>query len=116
MIDEAVGKTPDDVARRGRPRTIAAEEKVEAKVAPVGMPKTVKIMLEDSENMPPTGCPVAINGYAYIIRPGEVVDVPPNVIEVLDHAVMSVAITDPQTKRVIGYRDRLRFPYRIVTS
>jgi hypothetical protein len=85
------------------------------KTAPVGMPKDyVRIVLEDNENIPPTGQPISINGRAYIVKPGVEVDVPPAVLEVLDNAIMSVPIMDPQTRRVIGTRDRKRFPYRLV--
>ena len=81
---------------------------------PIGMPKLVKIMLEEgAENeIPPTGQTVSLNGKAYIIRPGEEVMVPPGVVEILENAVMSTPIKDPQTMKVIGYRKRLRFPFR----
>lgn len=83
---------------------------------PIGMPKTVKIILEEgAENeIPPTGLPVSLNGKAYLIRPGEEVNLPLGVLEILDNAVMSVPVKDPQTMKVVGYRKRLRFPYRLV--
>jgi hypothetical protein len=43
------------------------------------------------------------------------VDVPFSVVDVLDHAVMSVPVVD-EMQTVIGYRDRLRFPYRVITA
>ena len=76
------------------------------------MPKTVRIVLEETDNMAPTGQTFALNGKAYLIRPGEPVDVPVGILEVIDNAVMSVPIHDPQTLKVIGYRNRHRFPYR----
>jgi len=32
----------------------------------------------------------------------------------LDHAVMSSPQIDPGTKQVVGYRERMKYPYRIV--
>jgi hypothetical protein len=76
-------------------------------------PRT-KIILEENENIPPSGQFIGVNGVGYLIVPGVEVNVPESVLEVLDNAVMSFPVQDPYTKQVIGYRDRLRFPYRIV--
>lgn len=90
-----------------------SDETSAVKEPPVGMPKTIKIILEESDDIPPTGLFVGVNGYGYMIRAGEPVDVPPSVKENLDHAVLTVAQIDPSTRRVIGYRKRHRFPYRL---
>ena len=82
--------------------------------APVGMPKTVRIILEEGENMPPTGQPISLNGKAYIIRPGVPVDVPLGILEILDNAIASKPILDPQSMKIVGHRDVHRFPYRLV--
>jgi len=74
----------------------------------------IKIILEENENIPPSGQYVGVNGVGYLITPGVEVSVPESVLEVLDNAVTSFPVQDPITKQVIGYRDRLRFPYRIV--
>lgn len=87
-----------------------------AKVAPTGLPKTLRIILEENDNIPPTGLFLQHNARAYMLKPGEAVDVPLHLIEILDHAVESTPQVDPQTKQVIGYRDRLRYPYRVVSS
>ena len=81
-------------------------------VAATGMPKRVKIWLEENDDIPPTGLPLGHNGTSYIICPGEEVEVPAFLVEILDNAVMAMPVKDPQTQRVIGYRDRLRYPYR----
>lgn len=87
-----------------------------AKQAPIGMPETVRIAIEENDSIPPTGLFVGLNGRGYLIRPGEEVNVPPGVIEILDNAVMEAPIVDPSTKRVVGYRKRLRYPYRRVSE
>lgn len=83
-----------------------------AKQTPVGMPKTVKIILEEHDDIPPGGLFLGHNGRGYNIIPGEPVDVPDFLIEILDNAKVAAPITDPSTKQVTGWRERLRFGYR----
>lgn len=73
----------------------------------------VKIMLEDGDNVPPGGQFISVDGVAYILQPNVEADVPINLLDVLDNATMSVPIVDADMN-VIGYRDRLRFPYRTI--
>jgi hypothetical protein len=75
----------------------------------------VRIMLEDNDAIPPGGQFIQVNGKSFLILAGHEVEVPPEVVDVLDHAVMSVPIVD-EMQSVIGYRDRLRFPYRVITK
>lgn len=75
---------------------------------------TMRIVLEENDDIPPTGLFLGHNGKGYLIRPGEPVDVPKHIVEILDHAVMSSPQIDPSTKQVIGYRERMKYPYRIV--
>ena len=82
----------------------------------VGMPPRVRIMLEENDNIPPTGLFIGHNGTSYMLRPGREVDVPPHILEVLDNAVMATGIVDPDTRKVVGYRQRLRYPYRMIRS
>jgi hypothetical protein len=78
--------------------------------------KLTRIMLEESDAVPPNGQPFGLNGRNWLLRAGEEAEVPPGILEVLNHAVMSVPVLDPLTKKISGYRDRLRFPYRIIKA
>lgn len=75
-----------------------------------------RIVLEENDNIPPTGLPVSVNGKAWLIQPGHEVSVPDEVLEVLNNATMSTPVQDPQTQQITGWRDRLRYPYRILTK
>lgn len=90
------------------------EPDIKVKKAKPLVPNTVKIVLEENDDIPPTGLFLGHNGKGYIIKPGEPVDIPQHLIDILDHAVMSSPQMDPSTKQVIGYRERMRYPYRIV--
>lgn len=74
----------------------------------------VEIILEENDDIPPTGLFLGLNGRGFMLRPGEKVKVPPGIVDILEHAVMSAPVVDPQTKQVIGYRDRLKYPFRKV--
>lgn len=82
---------------------------------PVVVEKRIKIILEENDNIPPTGQFFGVQGKGYILRPGEVADVPMSIIGILNTAVQSVPILD-QGQRVTGYRDKLRFPYRVMSD
>lgn len=80
--------------------------------APIKIPARVKIVLEEDQGIPPTGLYISANGKPYLLMAGVEAQVPPEVVSVLNDAVISVPTIDPQTQRVTGYRSRLRFPYR----
>lgn len=77
-------------------------------------PGRVRIVLEENDDIPPTGLFVGHNGRGYMIRTGEPVDVPQAVLEILDNATTMVPQTDPQTRQVVGWRPRMRYAYRRV--
>jgi hypothetical protein len=78
--------------------------------------KRVKIVLEEDVGIPPTGLYISANGRPYLLMAGVEAVVPPEVVSVLNDAITSVPTIDPQTKRVVGYRSRLRFPYRRIDT
>ena len=71
------------------------------------------LVLEENPDIPPTGQFVGLNGIGYILRPGEPIDVPLGVKEVLDNAIIDVPQVDPSTQQIIGTRSRMRYPYRL---
>lgn len=77
-------------------------------------PEMVKLQLEEVDNMAPTGQFFGINGKAFNLRPGEPAIVPIGILNILNDAIMSVPILNADST-VSGYRDRLRFPYRIIS-
>lgn len=93
---------------------IADEPVVVKRKVATAKPDTVKIILEENDEIPPTGLFVGLNGRGYLIRAGEEVTVPSGVAEILEHAITSVPQMDPQTRQVVGYRDRMRYPFRRV--
>lgn len=76
----------------------------------------VRIILEENDSIPPTGLFVGLNGRGYMIRPGEEVRIPKGVQEILDNAISSSPQVDPVSRRVVGHRQRHRFPYRLLAS
>jgi hypothetical protein len=86
------------------------------KRAAKGMPERTWIILEENDDIPPTGLFLGHNGVGFLIVAGEPVSVPAHVLGVLDSAVQSMPVIDPTTKRVIGHRERMRFPYRRVAA
>lgn len=75
----------------------------------------VKIILEDTDRIPPTGQFFGINGQSYMIRAGEVVTVPRGIIDILENAIESHPIRDG-ANRMVGSRNRMRFPFRVIRS
>jgi hypothetical protein len=73
----------------------------------------VRIVLADNAEIPPSGQFIGVNGRSYVLRSGEEADVPVEILGVLDSAVTSVPVLD-ENEQIVGFRDRPRFPYRIV--
>ena len=98
------------------PPSPAAMESAQAREAREAKEDRVYIKLEENDNIPPTGQFFGINGRHYMLRPGEPASVPRELVNVLNLAIMSVPQVDPSTSQVVGYRDKLRFPYQVLES
>ncbi len=95
-------------------RRKTAVEAAQAAGKVVSKPRLTRIILEENDDIPPTGLFIGHNGRTFMLRPGEEADVPPEVVGILNDAVMSTPVKDPSTGQVVGYRDRMRYPYRRV--
>lgn len=73
-----------------------------------------RIVLDENELIPPTGQFFGDNGVGYILRPGEEALVPPGIIEILENATTAVAVKDPTTLEVVGYRQKRMYPFTIL--
>lgn len=76
----------------------------------------VWILLEDNDDIPPGGQFIGVDGAAFKLLPGVEAWVPIGLTEVLDAAVKSVPIQDEITRQITGWKNRLRFPYRLVRN
>lgn len=109
---EAVAETPAKRVRRTKAQIEADNAALLAKAQQNARGKRVKIILEEGDHIPPTGAPFGHNGDVIVIVPGEPVEIPEKFMHVINDCVMSSPIVDPATKQVVGFRDRLRYPYR----
>jgi len=80
----------------------------------ITVPKTKRIIVEESEHIPPTGLFIGLNGRGYLIQPGQEVNVPVGVVEILDNAKYDAPVIDPLTRQVTSTSKRARFSYREV--
>lgn len=74
--------------------------------------KSYDITLHASDEIPPNGQFIAVNGAQYYLKPGIRTRVPAGVLGVLDNAVQSVPERD-DTGRVIGWKDAPRLTYTL---
>lgn len=106
------GRTPSGLPRRYTGRMTPATRALLEKYG-MGI-KT--IVLEENSDIPPTGLFVSHNGTGYMIQPGIECDVPEFLLNILDNAQTSTPIVDQQTQKVLGYRSRTKYPYRVINA
>ena len=75
-----------------------------------------EIILEENDDIPPVGQFFGLNGESYILRTGVKAAVPPGIVEILNNAIVTVPNRDPNTLQVIGWKDKLRYPYRLIKA
>ena len=117
--NEAVGnlgnETPEVPAAPKAAKAAKASKAAKGDAKPVEVipaAERVKIILEENDNIPPTGLFIGVNGRSFLLRAGEEVEVPVEVVEVLNDAVEDVPRTDGN-HNVLDYRKKMRFPYRL---
>lgn len=114
--EEEIPVTPEGVDTREAPASYTRKlNRTQKKAVGLGKIPTKRIILEENDEIPPTGLYLGHNGRGYMILPGVEVDVPTFLIEILDNAVKAAPLVDPQTKQVVGWRNRMRYPYRVVS-
>lgn len=110
--DKATAEVKTAADKAAAPKPAAKTQKRKARKTSGGKEGYVDIMLEENDEIPPSGLFIGVNDRSYLLQPGMEASVPPGVVDVLDNAVQATPRIDPQTKRVVGYKERLRYPYR----
>lgn len=107
------GWTDEQLIQAGKMHTIAPPPVIEL-TKPIGMPKSRWVVLDDNDDIPPTGLFVGHNGIGFMLQTGIPALVPEHILGILDDAVMEAPVIDPKTKQIIAYRPRPRYTYREV--
>lgn len=100
---------PDDVAApadKKAPARSAKKSKSESEET------LYEITLHDSDEIPPNGQFIGLNGKQYLLKPGVRTAVPRGVLDILNNAVHSVPERD-ETMRIIRWRDAPRLPFTL---
>lgn len=109
-----VGWTDAQLIAAGRMSVVTVS--ATAPVPPIGMPAYKWIVLDDNDDIPPTGLFVGHNGTGFLIQTGVPVRVPVHVLGVLDDAIMDAPVLDLATRQIKGYRPRPRYTYKEVPA
>jgi hypothetical protein len=112
----AAGWTDEQLVQAGKMLTIALPPAAIELTAPLGMPKSKWVVLDDNDDIPPTGLFVGHNGVGFMLQTGVPAFVPEYVLGILDDAIMDAPVIDPKTRQIIGYRPRPRYTYREVPA
>jgi len=79
-----------------------------------GEEKRYRILLEENQAIPPNGQFISANGRSFLLVPGVEVEVPEIVLSVLNDAIEKRPVLEDG--RVVGWRDALRYPYRLLSQ
>jgi hypothetical protein len=115
----AAGWTDEQLLQSGKMQVLEAPPAGLAGIdlsKPLGMPESTWVILDDNDDIPPTGLFVGHNGTGFLIQTGVPVNVPNHVLQILDDAVMDAPIINPADRKVMGYRPRPRYTYRRVAA
>lgn len=112
----AAGWTDDQMVQAGKMSVIAPPPAKIDLISPVGMPESKYVVLDDNDDIPPTGLFIGHNGIGFMLQTGVPAMVPTYILDVLDDAVMDAPVIDPRTRQVTGYRPRPRYTYREVPA
>lgn len=110
----AVGWTDEQLLSVGK-MVLETTARIELE-QPLGMPNRVWIVLDDNDDIPPSGLFVGHNGTGFLLGTGVPIPVPDYILGILDDAIMDAPIIDPKDKTVKGYRPRPRYTYRRVPA
>lgn len=112
----AAGWTDEQLVTAGKMARLEAAPAAIELEAPLGMPDSTWITLDDNDEIPPTGLFVGHNGTGFLIATGVPVYVPDYILSILDDAIMDAPIINPTDRKVTGYRPRPRYSYRRVPA
>jgi len=119
MAEIKATATPEGAAAAATAAIAAAEPGIVDKVrAAPNMPEgRIWIVLQESQHIQRgQGQFFGINGAGFLLKPGKKAYVPKGIVDILENAVEDIPDVDPDTLQVIGWRQRLRFPYSIVAA
>lgn len=95
---------------------VPATEPVKPTVSTVLKEKTVRIILDENDNIPPPGLFIGLNGRTFMVKPGHEVDVPIGVVEILDNAIEQRPVISPLTRQCTGWTKRRRYGYQRIAG
>ena len=119
MAEIKATATPEGAAAAATAAIAAAEPGIVDKVrAAPNMPEgRIWIVLQESPHITRgQGQFFGINGAGFLLKPGKKAYVPKGIVDILENAVEEIPDVDPDTLQVVGWRQRLRFPYSIVAA